>query len=140
MEQIEITTEQIIKGLGMKSRILRAEKDEENSCMVIETEQGQDWISCAECRFGEIECSYLKSRWGINPCLYRRGVRLGRGLEPDPRDVVKIIQNNMAVYNNMLEREGPFLKAEREMLGRFLQTETQELERVKGMLYTRGKV
>ena len=50
----------------MENTILRAEKDEENSCMVIETEQGQDWVSCAECRLGEIECSYLKKKWGID--------------------------------------------------------------------------
>ena len=117
----------------MKSTILRAEKDEENSCMVIETEQGQDWVSCAECRLGEIECGYLKSKWSINPCLYRRGVRLGRELEPDPRDVVRIVQNNLAVYANMLEKEAPFLKAERDMLERFLRMEKQELEKAKSM-------
>ncbi len=137
MEQIEIEPGQISDS--MKSRILRAEKDEENSCMVIETEQGQDWVSCAECRLGEVECSYLKSKWGINPCLYRKGVRLGRGLEPDPKDVVRIIQNNIAIYNNMLEQEAPFLKAEREMLKRFLQIETEELERAKALLYGQGR-
>jgi hypothetical protein len=119
----------------MEFQITKAEKDEDNSCMIIETEKGQDWVSCAECRLGEMECNYLKSKWGINPCLYRRGVRLGRGLEPDPRDVVMIIQNNMAVYFNMLDKEGPFLKAEIDMLERFLQIETRELERAKAMLY-----
>ncbi len=118
----------------MMSKILKAEKDEENSCVVVTTELGQDWVSCAECSFGEMECSYLRSKWGINPCLYRRGVRLGRGLEPDPRDVVRIVQNNLAVYQNMLEDKGPFLKAERDMLQDFLSNQFGELERAKGML------
>jgi hypothetical protein len=117
----------------MENTILRAEKDEENSCMVIETEQGQNWVSCAECRIGEIGCSYLRNKWGINPCLYRRGVRVGRGLEPDPRDVVKIVQNNLDVYANMLDKEAPFLKAERDMLERFLMMERQELEKARSM-------
>lgn len=127
----------------MENRILKAEKDDENSCMVVTSmKEGQDWVSCAECRMGEMECDYLKRKWKIDPCLYRRGVRLGRNLEPDPRDVVRIIQNNMAIYNYMLDQEGPFLKGEREMLERFLQTETKELERAKSMLYgprARGK-
>ena len=117
----------------MEKTILRAEKDEENSCMVIETRDGQDWVSCAECRLGEMECSYLRSKWNINPCLYRRGVRVGRGLEPDPRDVVRIIQNNLSVYSNMLSKEAPFLKAEKEMLERFLRIEEQELEKARSM-------
>ncbi len=123
----------------MKMRILKAEKDEENSCMVIETEQGQDWISCAECRIGEIACSYLRSRWGVDPCLYRRGVRVGRGLEPDPQDVINIIQNNIAVCMSMLDQEGPFLKAERDMVGRVLKLETEQLEHAKALMYGKGK-
>ncbi|RLI95982.1 MAG: hypothetical protein DRO99_05160 [Candidatus Aenigmatarchaeota archaeon] len=62
----------------MEVRILNAEKDEENSCVIVTTEHGQEWISCAECRIGEVACDYLKKKWGINPCLYRRGVRVGR--------------------------------------------------------------
>ncbi len=118
-----------------EATILRAEKDEENSCMVIETENGQDWISCAECRVGEMECDYLKKKWGVNPCLYRRGVRLGRNLEPDPRDVVRIIQNNVSVYTNMMEHESPLLKAEKEIVTKVLKLEFEELENAKVMLY-----
>ena len=121
-------------------RILRAEKDDENSCMVIETEQGQDWISCAECRIGEIACNYLRSRWGVDPCLYRRGVRVGRGLEPDPKDVISIIQNNIAVYTSMLDREGPFIKAERDMIGRVLMLETEQLEHARALMYGKAKL
>jgi hypothetical protein len=115
--------------------ILKAEKDIENSTMVIETENGQDWISCAECPIGEIECDYLKSKWKVNPCLYRRGVRLGRNLEPDPRDVVRIIQNNISVYNNMMEQQGQLLKAERDIVVKVLSLETSQLERAKKQLY-----
>ena len=123
----------------MENRILKAVKDSENSCVVVTSEKGdQDWVSCAECRMGEMECDYLRKKWGINPCLYRKGVRIGRDLEPDPRDVVKIIQNNMAVYNNMVSQETPFLRAEKDMLERFLRTETQELDRAKGMLFGPG--
>ncbi len=119
----------------MEVRLLKAEKDEENSCMVLTTSQGQDWVSCAECRVGEVACNYLKSKWGVDPCLYRRGVRLGRNLEPDPRDVVDIIQNNISIYLNMMDREGPLLKAEREMLEKVLRLESEQLERAKAMLY-----
>jgi hypothetical protein len=119
----------------METEILKAEKDEENSCVVVTTSQGQDWVSCAECRVGEIACNYLKSRRGVDPCLYRRGVRLGRNLEPDPRDVVDIIQNNISVYLNMMKREGPFLKAERDILEKVLKLETEQLERARVMLY-----
>ncbi len=115
--------------------ILNAEKDVENSTVVIETENGQDWISCAECSIGEIECDYLKSKWKVNPCLYRRGVRLGRNLEPDPRDVIRIIQNNIAVYNNMIDQQGPLLKAERDIVAKVLTLETGQLERAKQQLY-----
>jgi hypothetical protein len=121
----------------MEFRLLKAEKDEENSCMVLTTSQGQDWVSCAECRIGEVACNYLKTTWGIDPCLYRRGVRLGRNLEPDPRDVVEIIQNNISIYMNMMDREGPLIKAEREMLGKVLKTEGEQLERARAMLYGR---
>jgi hypothetical protein len=123
----------------MKLRVLSAEKDEENSCMVIETEQGQDWISCAECRLGEIACNYLKSKWGVDPCLYRRGVRVGRGLEPDPKDVISIVQNNISIYLNMLGQEGPLLKAEREMLEKVLSLERGQLEHAKALIYGKGK-
>ena len=123
----------------MEFNISKAEKDNDNSCVIITSEQGDDLISCEDCRLGEIDCEYLKSKWGINPCLYKKGVRIGRGLEPDPRDVVRIIQNNLAVYTNMIEQEAPFLKAEKEILERFLKTETDELEKAKAMLYGQKK-
>lgn len=123
----------------MHYRILKAEKDEENSCLVIETEAGQDWISCAECRVGEISCNYLRSRWGVDPCLYRRGVRLGRYLEPDPRDVIRIIQNNIRICMNMVDQEGLLLKAERDMVERVLRLETEQLEHAKAMMFTKTK-
>jgi hypothetical protein len=119
----------------MEVRILRTEKDVENSCLVLETEQGQEWISCAECRVGEVACDYLKSKWEVDPCLFRKGVRLGRGLEPDPRDVVQIIQNNVAVYVNMLEKQGPLLKAEKLMLEKVMTLENEQLEKARSMLY-----
>jgi hypothetical protein len=118
-------------------RILRTTKDSENSCVVIETDQGQDWISCAECRVGELECDYLKKQWSVDPCLYRKGVRLGKNLEPDPRDVVRIIQNNIQVYSNMIEKEGPLLKSERDIVSKVLGLELRELENAKSMLYRR---
>ena len=119
--------------------ILKAEKDEENSTMVIETENGQDWISCAECAIGEIECDWLKSKWKVDPCLYRRGVRLGRNLEPDPRDVIQIIQNNISVYNNMIDQQGQLLKAERDIVVKVLNLEMNQLERAKKQLYGNRK-
>jgi hypothetical protein len=124
----------------MENRILRAEKDEENSCVVVTSVEGQDWVSCAECRIGEVACNYLKSKWGVDPCLYRKGVRLGRGLEPDPRDVVRIIKRNIAIYMNMMGDEGPLLKAERDMVEGVLRLETEQLERARGMLYGSAKL
>lgn len=119
----------------MENRILRAEKDEENSCVVVTSLEGQDWVSCAECRIGEVACSYLRSKWGIDPCLYRKGVRLGRGLEPDPRDVVRIIQGNMTAYANITGDGGALLRAERDMVEGVLRLETEQLERARAMLY-----
>lgn len=139
MEQIEISLYPIIKCDLVENVILRAEKDEENSTMVLETSEGQEWVSCAECRLGELACNYLKSKWEVDPCLYRRGVRLGRGLEPDPRDVINIVQRNISIYLNMLDEEGPFIKAELEMFRRVLRLETEELEHAKGLMYERGK-
>ena len=118
--------------------ILSADKDDENSCVVIETEQGQDWISCAECKVGEIACDYLKKQWNVDPCLYRKGVRLGKNLEPDPRDVVRIIQNNIAVYDNMMDQKGPLLKAEKDMVTKVLRLEYDELENAKAMMFSRA--
>jgi serine protease inhibitor ecotin len=139
MEQIEIRPHPIIKCEIMENVILRAEKDEENSTMVLETNQGQEWVSCAECRLGELACNYLKSKWGVDPCLYRRGVRLGRRLEPDPRDVINIVQRNISIYLNTLDEEGPFIKAELEMFRRVLKLETEELEHAKSLMYEKGK-
>lgn len=119
----------------MENRIIKAEKDDENSCMVLTTSQGQEWVSCAECGVGEVACGYLKSKWGVDPCLYRRDVRLGRNLEPDPRDVVEIIQNNITIYMNMIGDEGPLLKSERDILEKVLRLETEQLEHAKSMLY-----
>ena len=124
----------------MENRILRTEKDVENSCVVVTSLDGQDWVSCAECRIGEVACNYLRSKWGIDPCLYRKGVRLGRGLEPDPRDVVNIIQSNIPIYLNLMEQEGSLLKAERDMLGSVLRLEGEQLERAKAMLYGSAKL
>jgi hypothetical protein len=117
--------------------ILRADKDDKNSCVVIETEQGQDWVSCAECTVGEMECDYLRSRWSVDPCLFRRGVRLGRGLKPDPRDIVSIVSNNIPIYLNMMERNDPLLKAEKDMVEKVLGIEKERLEQAKGMLFSR---
>jgi hypothetical protein len=120
-----------------ESTILRTEKDVDSSCVVIETELGQEWISCAECSIGEMECEYLRTKWNVDPCLYRKGVRLGRNLEPDPRDVVRIIQNNIAVYNNMIDTEGPLLRAERDMVSKVLGIEFDQLQKAKAMLFGR---
>jgi hypothetical protein len=120
----------------MHMTISKAEKDVENSCVVLETDRGQEWVSCAECRVGETACNYLKSAWGVSPCLYRKGVRLGRGLTPDPRDAVKIIQMNVDIYLNMMDRMQPVLKAERDIVERVLHVEIEELERARGMLYS----
>lgn len=119
----------------MEMTILRTRKDRENSCVVIETDQGQEWVSCAECRVGELECDYIRKQWSVDPCLYRKGVRIGKNLEPDPRDVVRIIQNNIPVYSNMIEKEAPLLKAERDIVNKVLNLELQELENAKAMLF-----
>jgi len=50
---------------------------------------------------------------------------------------VRIIQNNLAIYNNMLQEKSPFLMAEKDILERFLKTETEELQKAKSMLYGR---
>ena len=118
--------------------IWRAEKDVANSVVVIETSAGQDWISCAECRIGEMECDYLKWKWRMDPCLYRRGVRLGRNLEPDPRDVVRIVEQNLAVCGNMVSDEGLLLKSEMIIMDKVLQIEGTLLERAKEMLFLHG--